>query len=208
MRVGLDAVARRTVLAAALAVATPPSLTARADSALWPRDGLFRDCPAADVCVSSQDDRPQSWDNPWIFEGSLADSYASLRRVIGKLGGRIVAADGERYLRAEFEDRSPLGTSVDDAEFFFTQGDDLVQFRSERRGGTGTDFGANRKRLERARIALGWEKVPVLRNRRRAYVARLDLSGFASAIKTIRCVLSQTHRRRIALRLLRTRAIQ
>ena len=55
--------------------------------------------------------------------------------------------------------------------------------RSERRGAAPTDFGSNRKRLEKARIALGWEKVPVLRNRRRALVvveSPLDTFGPAT----------------------------
>jgi uncharacterized protein (DUF1499 family) len=167
--------------------------------------------------VSSQDDRPSVWDNPWIFEGSVTDSFTSLKRVVGKLGGQVVATDGERYLRVEFQDKTPLGAAVDDTEFFFTPDDTLVQctpmarnrlftalfcfkstrrtapksvrvgcshddrrsrcdlfsryaVRSIRRGSAPTDFGANRKRLEKARIALGWEKVPVLRNRRRALV--------------------------------------
>ena len=47
----------------------------------------------------------------------------------------------------------------------------LASFSTLRRGSSlPTDLGANRKRLERARIALGWDKVPVLRNRRRALV--------------------------------------
>lgn len=166
---------RRTLLTTALAFTLspshPPPAIATDASALWPKNGLFPDCPASDTCVSSQDDRPQAWDNPWVFDGGAEDCLKSLRRFIEKkLNGRVVATDGERYLRVEFEDKSPLGTSIDDAEFFFAPDDSLVQFRSSRRGGSGSDFGANRKRLERARIALGWEKVPVLRNRRRALV--------------------------------------
>ena len=165
---------RRQVLVAAVAgVSTLPSCasTAMDDSqALSPKNGLFTDCPAEDTCVSSQDDRPQSWDNPWISEGALADAMAKLRYAVEeRFNGRILAAD-DRYLRVEFSDRSMLGTSLDVCEFFFTPNDDLVQFRSERVGGRLTDLGANRKRLERVRISLGWEKVPVLRNRRRALV--------------------------------------
>jgi hypothetical protein len=49
------------------------------------------------------------------------------------------------------------------------------QFRSARRrnkssGSMFGDFGANKNRMEKMRIALGWEKVPVLRNRKRALV--------------------------------------
>merc|ERR1712107_540802 len=63
-----------------------------------------------------------------------------------------------------------MGTAVDDAEFFFAPDDTLIQFRAVRRGGAMSDFGANRKRMEQARIALGYEKVPGLRNRRRTLV--------------------------------------
>jgi len=105
-----------------------------------------------------------------MAEGSLADDYAKLRRtVVKRLGGRVVSEDGERYLRVEFEETGLTGAAVDEAEFFFTPNDSLVQFKAVRRGG-GPDFGTNKKRLEKARIALGWEKVPVLRNRRRALV--------------------------------------
>ena len=173
----MHAVLGRRAVLTALAVSLsprPPLPAFAADGSaqsLWPRDGLFPDCPASDTCVSSQDDRPQSWDNPWVFDGSVDDSFRALQRMVEKkLGGRVLASDGERYLRVEFEDKSPLGTSYDDAEFFFAPDDSLVQFRASRRGDSGSDFGANRKRLEKVRIALGWEKVPVLRNRRRALV--------------------------------------
>lgn len=178
---------RRVVLALAagsLGARRRPAVAADSNT-LWPRDGLFDDCPAADTCVSSQDDRPQSWDNPWIFDGSLEDSYEALSRKLTskKLGGRILASDGERYLRVVFEESGPFGTVLDDAEFFFAPNDTLVQFRSARRGDSGTDFGANRKRLEKARIALGWEKVPVLRNRRRALVVvESPLDSFGPAL--------------------------
>lgn len=130
-------------------------------------DGLFANCPASDTCVSSQDDRPMCWDNPWVAEGSLEDSRTALSRVVTRLGGQIAETDGERYLRAEFRSSNLLGQpTVDDAEFYFTPNDTLVQFRASRRGETPSDLGANRRRLEKIRIALGWEKVPVLRNRR------------------------------------------
>ena len=185
MRNLLGPTSRRTVLSVALAASTwsaaplvPPAF---GSSALWPRDGLFPDCTPSG-CVSSQDDRPDVWDNPWIAEGRIEDDYAKLRRLLtsAKIGGRVTAEDGERYIKAEFPVEQPFGGTVyDDAEFFFTPNDVLVQFRSLRRtssgGGGGLsigggDGGANRKRLEKVRIALGWEKVPVLRNRRRALV--------------------------------------
>ena len=159
------AIGRRAAISACLLAAA--SRRERAVAAP-PADGLFADCSSA--CVSSQDDRPAVWDNPWVAEETTpAKAMARLRGVVEKkLGGRVVEED-ERYLRAEFVSRGPLGDSVDDAEFYYSPNDVLVQFRAARRG-DGPDFGANRARLEKARIALGWEKVEVLRNRRRALV--------------------------------------
>ena len=136
-------------------------------SAKAPRDGLFDDCSPTNACVSSQDDRPAVFDNPWVAEEALPRAMERLRGVVLKLKGRVMEED-DRYLRVEFAQSGPLGETVDDAEFYFTPDDVLVQFRAARRDGP--DFGANRKRLEKARIALGWEKVEVLRNRRRALV--------------------------------------
>lgn len=168
----LAAATRRAALASAfgcLAASTcgPPRPAVALDRTLRP-DGIFADCTSA--CVSSQDDRPAVWDNPWVAEQEPSTAMKRLRSVVEKkLQGRVVEQD-ERYLRAEFVAKGPLGgESVDDAEFYFTPNDVLVQFRAARRGDA-PDFGANRQRLEKARIALGWEKVEVLRNRRRALI--------------------------------------
>ncbi len=183
----LDTVTRRALLATIPLLSTIPTkpVVADAEHPLWPKDGLFKDCPASSTCISSQDDRPFCWDNPWVADGSLADGMEKLVRVLtsARFNGRVIASD-ERYLRVEFEERSALGgTTVDDAEFFFTPDDVLVQFRASRRGDAQSDFGANRQRLEKARIALGWEKVPVLRNRRRALVVvESPLDSFGPAL--------------------------
>ena len=167
------AATRRAALASALgclAASTcgPPRAAVAADQGTLRPDGIFADCSSA--CVSSQDDRPAVWDNPWIAEQEPSTAMKRLRSVVEKkLQGRVVEQD-ERYLRAEFSAKGPLGgESVDDAEFYFMPNDVLVQFRAARRGDA-PDFGANRNRLEKARIALGWEKVQVLRNRRRALI--------------------------------------
>lgn len=63
-----------------------------------------------------------------------------------------------RYLRVEFNEKAAFSPAVDDAEFYFTPGDEIVQFRSARRNAP-TDFGANRKRMDSIRIALNFEAV-------------------------------------------------
>lgn len=69
-------------------------------------------------------------------------------------------ASSPRYLRVEFEAANAFPASVDDAEFYFTPGDALVQFRCARRDGP-TDFGASRRRMDSIRIALKFESVRV-----------------------------------------------
>lgn len=85
--------------------------------------------------------------------------YYVLYRVHAPICGKVVASS-PRYLRVEFEAAKSLllPPSLDDAEFYFTPGDALVQFRSARRSGP-ADFGANRKRMDSIRIALNFESV-------------------------------------------------
>ena len=97
------------------------SSVAPAHAGLGPADGLFPDCPMQDTCVSSQDDRPQSWDNPWDADDPPATAMARLRQIIErKLKGTIIEAD-DRYIRAEFVSSGVGGDNIDDAEFFFVR---------------------------------------------------------------------------------------
>lgn len=78
--------------------------------------------------------------------------------------------------RVEFR----TGEDIDDAEWFFVDPDSdaIIEFRAARRGDR-SDGGANARRLEKIRIALGFEKVPVLRNRRRAlFIMESPLDAF------------------------------
>jgi len=73
--------------------------------------------------------------------------------------------ESDRYIIVRFE--TELGNEVyDETEFYFTPNDNTIQFRSIRSGNSVPDFGSNRNRLEKLRIALNFESVPVLRNRR------------------------------------------
>lgn len=101
----------------------------------------------------------------------------------------------EDYLRCEFRSQSLPGQvdAVDDTEFYLTPNDATVQFRSARRASKLTasplgDFGANKKRMEDIRVALHWEKVPVLRNRKRAFLFfESPLDTFGPACNGIGC---------------------
>lgn len=85
-----------------------------------------------------------------------------------------VVASSPRYLRVEFEAVDALPSSVDDAEFYFTPGDALVQFRCARRSGF-TDFGASRRRMDSIRIALQFESVSIKGRQANRWPRNLDV---------------------------------
>lgn len=160
-------------------------------------DGLLSRCRGdLKACVASQDDRPEVFEAPWqlpvLDKPQAALSAATdvkrelqqLRTAVKQNGGRIVALDeARRYLRAEFPVELPFfGSDVDDLEWYFTPGDTIVQFRAERRTRR-PDFGENRRRLEQIRASLGWDVLPVLRNRQRAlFFFESPLDNFGPAL--------------------------
>ncbi|CAM9124329.1 unnamed protein product [Discosporangium mesarthrocarpum] len=168
------AVTRRQVVVEFLAGATSvcaaiASLPRGEAEALGVVDDLFDDCPATPTCVSSQDDRPYPFMEPWAYDTTTEVAMDRLRTFVELTKGAQIKMATPRYLRAEYEVRSSLPPTVDEVEFYFTPGDDLVQFRASRREGP-TDFGANRRRMDGIRMALHFESIPVLRNRRRTLV--------------------------------------
>lgn len=141
--------------------------------------GLFALCPedlTFSGCISSQDDRPACFIAPWEFDGPWLNMKRKLVAYLEAIpglsivsGGATVHSESEaveenRYIRAQIEDDSK--SVIDDLEFYFTPNDSIIQYRSIRR--VGVDFLAreNRDRLERMRIALGLQIIPVLRNRK------------------------------------------
>lgn len=143
------------------------------DSVGVDQTGLFALCPGKDTflssCVSSQDDRPSFFLNPWCYEGTYPYAKRKLLDKIVNLDGATIKKspeENDRLISVEFLNSDH---SIDDTEFYFTPNDTTIQFRSLRRQNK-LDFGMNRKRLESIRIALGFEFVPILRNRRRTFV--------------------------------------
>jgi len=164
-------------------------------------NGFLANCPeASPTCVSSQDDQgptadwANSYAEPWIYEGSPAQALAKIKFQVQRFGGKVVKQTDD-YMRCEFRSQSLPGQvdAFDDTEFYLTPNDATVQFRSARRPSKLTssplgDFGANKKRMEDMRVALHWEKVPVLRNRKRAFLFfESPLDTFGPACNGIGC---------------------
>ena len=136
-------------------------------------DGILKLCPENQFsgCVSSQDDRPSFFLEPWTYDGPFENARAKLLSYVSMMKGSTLKTssllESNRYIRFEFLNDDG---SIDDTEFYFTPNDSTVQFRSNRRGQyTFADFGVNRNRLNKIRIALDFEIVPVLRNRKEKF---------------------------------------
>ncbi|KAG2453936.1 hypothetical protein HYH02_002139 [Chlamydomonas schloesseri] len=133
-------------------------------------DGTLGSCAGLDSCLSSFDDRPGHFIAPWTYDsGTRHDAVQQLADAVREAGGAVQeVTDGDRYgyVYATFQG-GPL-QGVDDVEFLLPDGDTTVVLRSSARAQGLPDLGRNERRLEQLRRRLGWEPVPILRNRQRA----------------------------------------
>ena len=113
--------------------------------------------------MASQDDRPPYFLPPWAYEGDWKKVKESIMTYVSLNLNPMTIESNERYLRFQFVD--PENGQIDDCEFYFTIGDDTIQYRSARRGRGISDFNKNRNRIESIRISLGLENIEVLRSR-------------------------------------------
>lgn len=188
----------------------PPPIEGNCPDCVGVTDGFLADCPPPrpllpSTCVSSQDDTPGSFAEPWAYDGPRDAAVAALRREVLAMPGAVtVAADHDGYLRVAVVTTEWGRPVVDDIEVYATVGDATVQFRAARRGGGGLAAAASgvssrggiggiggagggggigaalgglglgsggslAARLDAIRRRLGWEKVVVLRSRRRLF---------------------------------------
>jgi len=109
-------------------------------------------CPDSPNCVSSQ--APESdhehYIAPFRFSGDPAAAWRRLKTAVLEEKRVTVMAEQSDYLRAEM--RSLLFRFVDDVEFSLAANQGLIHVRSASRVGY-SDFGVNRKRVERIRAA-------------------------------------------------------
>ncbi|KXZ55565.1 hypothetical protein GPECTOR_2g1114 [Gonium pectorale] len=131
-------------------------------------DGTLGSCAGLQSCVSSFDDRPGHFIAPWSHDlASRDDAVRALTRAVEAFSGSIARVESSptyAYVYATW--RGWQGT--DDVEFLLPEGDQTVVLRSAPRAQGVPDLGRNEQRLEQLRIRLGWEQVPILRNRQRA----------------------------------------
>lgn len=111
--------------------------------------GRLAPCPSSPNCVSSQADSGDQQIAPLALQGNPSQTRARLIDILSdEPRVRLVAQDAH-YLRAEFS--SQVLRFIDDVEFLI--GEERVDVRSASRLGY-SDFGVNRKRIERLRQRL------------------------------------------------------
>jgi uncharacterized protein (DUF1499 family) len=107
-------------------------------------------CPASPNCVSSQAGDHDHFTEPLRFTGDAGAAWARLKSALDTESRLTIVEDTGSYLRAEA--RSLIFRFVDDVEFLLDTEAGVIQLRSASRAGY-SDFGVNRRRVERIRKA-------------------------------------------------------
>ena len=115
------------------------------------RDGKLASCPNSPNCVSSQSLDDLHKIVPLTYNSTREKALADLKSVIQSLPKTKIISESTDYLYAEFT--SALMGFVDDVEFYFDPGGNIIHVRSASRLGQ-SDLGVNRKRIETIRTKL------------------------------------------------------
>lgn len=162
-----------TPLAAAAATATAVlvvALTPAPALALGVHAGLLDLCnPPGPSCVSSQDDTPSSFLEPWQYDVTSTQTTLTVREklltlLLSESGARLITSTDD-YLRVEIPITGvPFSSGTDVIELYFPNNDDIVHFRATPVP-RAPDLLRNRGRLQRLRVRAALTAVPVLRGR-------------------------------------------
>jgi uncharacterized protein (DUF1499 family) len=105
-------------------------------------------CPDAPKCVSSQVSDPRHFIEPFTFNDLPAEAMSRLKSALLNEKRVTIITEQPTYLRAEV--RSLIFRFVDDVEFTLLPEQGLIHIRSSAQIGY-SDFGVNRRRIERIR---------------------------------------------------------
>lgn len=105
-------------------------------------------CPKKPNCVSSLAESSQQYIAPFSFHDTPVQAMQRLRNAVLTEPRMTLVSEEGAYLHAEA--RSLVFRFVDDLEFLLVPEENLLHVRSAARTGY-SDFGVNRKRIERIR---------------------------------------------------------
>jgi len=110
--------------------------------------GQLRLCPNTPNCVCSEDESSSAYIALLVFNDTAANAWLRARQALIASGGRIQTQESQ-YISASFTTKW-LGF-VDDVELRMDADNHLIHIRSASRLGR-SDFGMNKKHLERLRL--------------------------------------------------------
>ena len=114
-------------------------------------DGHLTNCPSSPNCVVSQNGDETHAIAPIPYQVDMATARETLLKVLSVVPRTTIIEQTDNYIRVASESR--IMGFIDDAEFYFPTGENVIQIRSASRLGE-TDLGVNRRRLEQIRFAL------------------------------------------------------
>ena len=110
------------------------------------KDGVLAPLPDSPNAVSSQTDQTEKRVNPLPFFGDIEQTKTRVKIAVAEFGGALILTEKPDYLHVVFT--VPVIPFKDDVEFFFSEKDNQVHYRSASRVGY-SDLGVNRKRYMR-----------------------------------------------------------
>jgi uncharacterized protein (DUF1499 family) len=114
---------------------------------LGSHNGRLVDCPSSPNCVSSQALDEDHAVAPFQYQGGKKAAFKRLRNVLESFERTTIVTENENYIHIEC--KSAIMGFVDDVEFYFPK-EKVIHVRSASRIGR-SDFGVNRKRVEKLR---------------------------------------------------------
>jgi len=117
-------------------------------------NGRLTPCPKTPNCVNSQAVGEKCYIQPIEYTGAQQKARFHLLQVLESEDQAKILTTQENYVRAEF--KSAFFGFVDDVEFYFSESqtsEKVIHVRSASRIGY-SDFGTNRKRIERIKSKL------------------------------------------------------
>ena len=141
-----------TILAV-LFIATMPlfSCSGKRPSNIGVSDAGIAPCPSSPNCVSSDANDNTHQVAPFQIAVAPAEAWQAVRKIVSEMPRTRIVRETADYLHAEC--RSALFGFVDDLELHLRPTDGIIAVRSASRLGY-SDFGVNRRRIERLRASL------------------------------------------------------
>ena len=117
-------------------------------SDLGVKEGMLAPLPSSPNAVSSQTMQDNRYVPPLPYAGDLEQTKSLVKKAASDFGGAHIMVEKPDYLHMVFT--IPVIPFKDDVEFYFSEKEQLVHYRSASRVGY-SDLGVNRQRYERLR---------------------------------------------------------